>query len=138
MRQLVLMLISLFFVLWACQNKRDKETVVNSDDSTTVEFEQTSYDFGEITQGEAIKHIFYFKNTGKKPLFISEVHSSCGCTIADYSTKPIAPGEKGYVEVTFNSAGKSGKQYKTVTIMMNTMPPKNIIQITGNVKTENN
>lgn len=126
------------FFIWGCNNKTDKDTVVKSGDSTTVEFQETSYDFGDITQGDVIKHTFYFKNTGKKAIVISEVHTSCGCTVADHSTKPIAPGEKGYIAVTFNSAGKSGEQYKNITVMMNTTPPKNVIKLTGNVKTENN
>ncbi len=68
-----------------------------------------------------------------KPLLISEVHTSCGCTVADYTDKPVNPQSEGYIKVTFNSAGKHGEQYKTITIVSNTKPEKTQLVITGTV-----
>jgi len=139
MKRSFIIIVFITSFIWSCNNKTsDEDVTLNLKDSTTVKFEESKYDFGDITQGEVIKHTFYFKNTGDKPLIISEVRTSCGCTVADYSTKPLGPGEKGYIAATFNSSGKSGEQYKNIIVIMNTSPKKNILQLTGFVKTENN
>ena len=133
----IILLMSVFFAL-SCQKTDKKQTTApQAGDTTSVEFNEMKYDFGTITQGEVIKHIFKFKNTGDKPLVIKDVHTSCGCTVADYSKEPVAPGDEGFISVTFDSFGKAGEQYKNVTIVMNTNPPKKILVITGKVKVEN-
>ncbi len=137
MRHIIILSAVLFFVV-GCKNSNNNSTKINSKDSTKIEFTETRFEFGDIVQGERIQHTFKFKNVGDKPLVISEVHSSCGCTIADYSDKPLSPGSEGYIKVSFNSAGKQGNQYKTVTIISNTKPGKNILVIRGNVKVPKN
>ncbi len=88
----------------------------------TIEFEEMEYDFGTIKQGDKVNHIFVFKNTGTEPLIISSAKGSCGCTVPNYPKDFIAPGQKGEISVEFSSAGKSGAQTKTVTIIANTDP----------------
>ena len=41
-----------------------------------IQFEEMSYDFGKIKQGDVVKHDFVFKNTGKNPLEIRRVKGS--------------------------------------------------------------
>ena len=131
-----IILLSVLFV-FSCQKNNKKETLTQlAKDTTSVKFNEMKYDFGTITQGEVIKHIFKYKNTGDKPLVIKDVHTSCGCTVADYSKEPVAPGDEGFISVTFDSFGKTGEQYKNVTIVMNTNPPKKNLVITGKVKVE--
>jgi hypothetical protein len=89
---------------------------------TTIEFEEKEYDFGTIKQGDKVSHIFVFKNTGTQPLIINSAKGSCGCTVPNYPKDFIAPGQKGEISVEFSSAGKSGAQTKTVTIIANTDP----------------
>ena len=137
MKHIIFLSVILFFVL-GCKNGNKNSTKINSNDSTKIAFTETRFEFGDIVQGEHIEHTFIFKNIGDKPLVISEVHSSCGCTIADYSDKPLSPGSEGYIKVSFNSQGKQGRQYKTVTIVSNTKPGKNILVIRGNVKVPKN
>lgn len=90
--------------------------------ATTMEFEKTIHDFGKIKDGSSVKHVFKFKNTGKRPLLISNVKASCGCTVPKWSRDPIAPGASSEIEVLFNSKGKKGKQHKSITITANTDP----------------
>lgn len=99
-----------------------------------ITFEETEYDFGTIKQGEVVDHTFRFTNTGKSPLIIESATASCGCTVPQPPTEPIAPGETGEIDVKFNSAGKMGQQYPTVTIRANTQP--NIVKVSmkGNVE----
>lgn len=93
----------------------------------------TAYDFGTIYEGDVIQIDFRFKNTGSKPLIISEASSTCGCTIPDYQKKPVAPGEESVLKVVFNSADKMGRQFKPIWVSANTMPSHFTLSISGNV-----
>ncbi|GAB3825697.1 DUF1573 domain-containing protein [Pontibacter rugosus] len=101
--------------------------VVPAEDAAVMAFEQTEYDFGTIKQGETVDHTFEFTNTGKTPLIIENASATCGCTAPDWTRTPVAPGEKGFVAVKFNSTGKVGQQQPTVTIRANTQP--NIVKV---------
>jgi hypothetical protein len=53
--------------------------------------------------------------------------------LKDWPKQPIAPGEKGKIEITFDSAGKSGKITRAITISANTKPSITKLQITGTI-----
>lgn len=103
---------------------------------TSIEFEQDTFDFGEIVEGKAITHFYVFKNTGEKPLKIESARGSCGCTVPEWPKGEIAPGATGKLKVVFNSKGKRGPQDKIVTVLANTNPTKSIVYIKGVVKSE--
>ena len=84
-----------------------------------ISFKEKLYDFGVINQGDTVEYTFEFENIGTAPLKILSARGSCGCTVPSYSKEEIAPGMKGEVFVRFNSAGKSGMQNKTVTLVTN-------------------
>ena len=66
-----------------------------------MEFDKTEHDFGEIESGTPVETVFTYKNVGEAPLVITDVKSSCGCTIPkDWSREPLAPGESGKFTVT--------------------------------------
>ncbi|QHT69836.1 DUF1573 domain-containing protein [Rhodocytophaga rosea] len=92
----------------------------NPADAPVISFEETSYDFGTIQDGDVVKHTFAFTNTGKSPLIIQNASAQCGCTVPDWPREPIAPGAKGEIKVEFNSKGKAGVQSKAVTVTSNT------------------
>jgi len=92
--------------------------VAFSNSAAIFNWNETIFDFGSIAQGTPVHHEFEFMNTGSEPLIISTVQVSCGCTIADYSKEPIAPGAKGFVKATYNAA-KAGAFTKTVTVQAN-------------------
>ena len=104
--------------------------------NTTVEWYETSFDFGKITPGAKVQHTFRFKNTGDQPLKITRVKPSCGCTSPNWSKEEIAPGEEGFVEVIFNSAGKTGMQHKTVTVTGNFDPMNMTLRFRGEITAE--
>lgn len=89
-------------------------------DGAVISFEKKTHDFGDIYQGDKVEHTFAFTNTGTEPLIITNVQVSCGCTLPKaWPRDPIPPGGKGEVTIAFNSAGKSGRQNKPVTIISN-------------------
>lgn len=98
------------------------------------EFEQSEFDFGTVKEGEVVTHTFKFKNVGEAPLVIQNASATCGCTVPDYSRKPIPVGETGEVQVKFNSQGRVGTQSKNVTITANTKPATTTIKIRGVVE----
>ena len=98
-----------------------------------VEFEESLFEFGEITQGDRVEHVFKYKNTGTEPLILSSVRTTCGCTAPDWSREPLAPGESTTMRVRFNSTGKMGMQNKTITVNSNASNNPERIRITANV-----
>lgn len=84
------------------------------------DFEEETFDFGNITEGVVAEHTFRFKNVGEAPLIISSATASCGCTVPSWPREPIPVGGSGEILVKFDSKGKPGVQNKTVTITANT------------------
>ena len=84
-----------------------------------INFKQAVFNFGEITEGDIIKHQFTFTNTGDKELEILSAYASCGCTDPSYPFLGIAPGEEGVIGVTYNSVSKEGPQQAEVIIKTN-------------------
>lgn len=105
--------------------------------SPIVTFDEKTYDFGELKQGEKAEHTYVIKNTGKRDLIIRKVSTSCGCTAVTPEKKIIAQNESVPLKVVFNSRGKRGRQNKSITVITN--DPKNpttILRISGNVTTD--
>ncbi len=98
-----------------------------------IQMNEENFNFGEIQQGESVTHDFVLKNIGDASLIISSAKGSCGCTVPDWPKEPILKTEEARIKVTFNSAGRSGKQNKTVTLVTNAIPNTKVITITGTV-----
>jgi Protein of unknown function (DUF1573) len=132
-------------LLVACNNTETKNNistnVVKNSNSANGElkpytlpkmsFEDTTYDFGRIIQGEKVAYDFKFTNIGRSDLLISKVSTSCGCTVGKYPKYPIKPGGKGKIEVVFDSKSKRGFQNKTITVLANTQPNHTILFLKG-------
>lgn len=136
MKKLVILALA-FSIFIACENKQrtDNQTIEDNHKALqptankfpVMEIDTPTVDLGTITQGDTIMHVYNFKNTGNMPLVLSNVNASCGCTTPSYSKEPVAPGEKGFITVKFNSKGKEGKLNKTVTAYANTKPADNTV-----------
>jgi len=98
-----------------------------------ITFEEESYFFGEIEEGDIVKHTFKFKNDGKGTLIIKDATATCGCTRPDFPFVPIQPGETGDINVVFNSTGKVGPQKKAVTVYSNGQPRVKKVFLEGTV-----
>ncbi len=114
-------------------NTANPQEVPVPNDLGVMTFSEKEFDFGDIKQGDVVKHTFEFTNTGKRPIIIDNASSSCGCTVPTYPREPIAPGDKGTLDVQFNSAGKAGVVTKVVTVRANTLPNINEVTIKSNV-----
>ena len=109
-------------------------TPVPTGPTTTIQYDETSFDFGVADEGTIVKHVYKFKNTGNEPLIISNAKGSCGCTVPTWPKQPVAPGATGEINVEFNTKGKPGRQSKQVTVTANTNPTDTHLEITGEVR----
>lgn len=84
---------------------------------TLVTCSKPMHDFGEIMESAGkVTHVFQIKNSGKSPIAIQDVATSCGCTATRWSKQPILPGKTGEISVTFDPKGRPGKFIKSVSV----------------------
>lgn len=141
-----LIVISICFVIAACKSGDSDERISpdvvnnpasaegkNNTDMPEMEFETTRHDFGELKDGDVVEYSFNFTNTGNADLVIATVLSSCGCTTPNYTKEPIKPGEKGKIDVQFNSTGKTGTVSKIISVKTNAVPSTRVLTISAEV-----
>ena len=87
--------------------------------SPVISVEKPLHDFGSVTQGQKVDHLYRIKNRGDEPLIIIKIRTSCGCTAATLSAKTIPPGNTGEVKVTFDSTNFAGQITKTIHLDSN-------------------
>jgi hypothetical protein len=97
-------------------------------------FEETEFNFGDITQGDVVEHTFKFTNTGTQPLVIERVDVTCGCTTPNWTKEPVMPGKTGFVTAKYNSAGRMGQQKKAITVHSNAADGAKYVYIVTNIK----
>lgn len=120
----------------ASSESATEESSAMSESSTNAEiaFEEKTFDFGQINEGEVVSHSFKFKNVGTDPLNILSVNVSCGCTVASKPEQPVGVGQSDEIVINFNSKGKVGENHKTVTVMSNAKNSSERLEFTASVK----
>ena len=94
-------------------------------------FDKTSHDFGTINDGQAQETMFSYTNTGDTPLVVTDIKSTCGCTVPQgWSRQPLSPGESSQFTVKFNGKG-ANKVSKTVTVTANTKKGRETVRISA-------
>jgi len=106
-------------------NSKSKEPIMT--------FEKETHDFGTLNEGDVVEHFYYFTNTGNKPLMISDVQASCGCTVPEWPREPILAGQKNQIKIVFNTARKADNIMKDITIYSNANPIKKKLSFTAYV-----
>ncbi|MEZ4859280.1 MAG: DUF1573 domain-containing protein [Flavobacteriaceae bacterium] len=97
-----------------------------------IEFKTDTVDYGEIAKGSDGVRVFEFTNTGSEALIISDVKSSCGCTVPEKPKDPIAPGKTGQIKVKYDT-NRVGPIRKTVTVYSNATEAIKALKIKGEV-----
>lgn len=118
------------------EQRLEQEALANM---TTMSFDKISHDYGKVQADTDNKTIFRVTNTGKKPLVIEKVSASCGCTTPSKPEKPIPPGKSDEITVVFHpKETQLGQQNKTVTVMANTNPKMEVLNISAMVEKKKN
>jgi hypothetical protein len=111
---------------------QETSPVNNNDKAPEITFLKMEHDFGKIKYSGDGSTEFEFKNTGKDPLVITNVKSSCGCTVPVWPKEPIEKGKKGTIKVNYDTK-RQGKFQKTITVVSNASNPNVVLTIKGEV-----
>ena len=99
---------------------------------STVTFDKYKHDFGTIKEGDGkVSVTFTFTNLSDSPLIISKVDVSCGCSSAEWTKEPVAPGKEGYVKATYDPTNRIYAFNKSLTVYSNGNPTKVTLTIQG-------
>ncbi|MCX6182156.1 MAG: DUF1573 domain-containing protein [Bacteroidetes bacterium] len=137
MRKYISILLSGTLLFSACGGTETAATdmVSTTTGSADIAFETDVYDFGKVKQGEEVRHVFKFKNTGDQPLVV-EAQGSCGCTVPEVPKDPIAPGATAELGVKIDTSHKRGQTKLTVSVKSNAKSGRKELKIIGEVLTE--
>ncbi|MEG1564252.1 MAG: DUF1573 domain-containing protein [Bacteroides sp.] len=94
-----------------------------------------THNFGQIEWKRPVTVDYTITNTGDKPLVLTQVTTSCACSVADWTKSPIAPGEKGTITATFD-ARALGRFEKSIGIYSNAEPQRIYLKFVGEVVQE--
>ena len=97
-----------------------------------ISFKNETVDYGKIVKGSDGVRVFEFTNTGDAELVVTNVKSSCGCTVPKKPEGPISPGASGSIEVKYDT-NRVGPIRKTVTVYSNADEPIKALKIKGEV-----
>lgn len=100
-----------------------------------ITFDTDVVDYGEVEYGSDGVRKFTFTNTGNDILIVARVYSTCGCTIPKKPEAPIQPGEKGEIEVKYDTK-RPGPIRRTITVYSNASQVPQSLKIKGTVKPE--
>ena len=100
-----------------------------------LKFEKEIHDFGQIEEeGGYAEYTFSFVNEGDKPIKITNVKASCGCTTPGWTKEEVTPGESGFVKARFNPRNRPGNFKKSLRISSSEATANKTLYITGYVK----
>jgi hypothetical protein len=110
---------------------------VAQNEGASIEFEATTHNFGTIPQGGDGTYEFAFKNTGKEPLLLTNVRSSCGCTVPEWPKNPINKGEEAKIKIRYNTK-ITGTFSKSISVYSNAGETPIVLVIKGKVEAAKN
>ncbi len=137
-----LLIFSLLVLFFSCGNENNPKSAIDHSETTIadtvrrfadLQYIDDFFDFGSIIQGEIVSTSFRFTNKGNSPLVIKHVIPGCGCTKVNVSKEVLKPNEEAVLEVTFESEGWRGLQYKSVTLRTNSQIAEKSVTIKANV-----
>lgn len=128
MKRFIISLMAVMLLFGVAEAKKK-----TADGTPKIKFTETVRDFGTIKNDRPAVHDFEFINEGDGNLVLLDATAECGCTRPEIPEKPIAPGKKGKVKVSFNPIGRPGSFEKTITVKTNGSPKKVRLKIRGTV-----
>ncbi len=126
----IIISITAFVVSVSCSRAPGQDKAGNG--GPEIEFTYTEYDYGTVVQGGDGTSEFTFRNTGNEPLILSDVKSTCGCTVPSWPKEPVKSGESATIVVKY-STNRMGPINKSITVMSNAASGPVVLKIKGNV-----
>lgn len=134
--RLTLLIILIPLAILACRQKENQKPANNQVTDTTFEVKEEIHNFGTLVAGENVVFTFELVNTGKADLIIKKAESDCGCISLAYKSEPVKPGKTAIIEVSFNTSGLFGRQYKPIAIESNTIEKIKYLAVVADVKND--
>mgnify|MGYP003299411805 FL=1 len=108
----------------------------NDKKQAEIKFDKLIHDFGKFSESDpVVTCVFTYTNVGETPLIINQAVASCGCTVPEYTKKPVMPGEKGEIKITYNGAGKfPGHFKKSITVRTNGIVEMTRLYVEGDME----
>ncbi len=103
------------------------------DNGPAITFAKLVHDYGTVTKGGDGNCEFKFTNSGKEPLILSNVQTSCGCTVPDWPKDPILPGKTATIKVNYTKMNIVGTISKQITVYSNATNGTVVLSIKGTV-----
>ncbi|MBN2175610.1 MAG: DUF1573 domain-containing protein [Bacteroidales bacterium] len=116
--------------------KQAEPTGNDNPNAPVMIFENEVHDYGIIEQNADGRCEFSFKNEGKEPLILSNVRSSCGCTVPEWPRQPILPGQSEVIKVKYDTK-RVGVINKSVYVYSNAKVSPITLKIKGKVESQN-
>lgn len=129
--KITLAIFSVVFLSGSLVSVNAQSSTFGSKEGPQMTFETTVIDYGSIQRGSEGTRKFTFTNTGSSPVVVSNVRTTCGCTVPSYPETPIMPGETQEIEVKYDT-NRMGRINRFVTVMTN-IDEQIRLQITGEV-----
>lgn len=128
MKYKVPLVILIFFIVVSCKNKTQKFAIIKG---------KKTFFFDTISIGDTVNHIFEIKNVSNKELKISQIGTSCGCTVAKLLDSVISKNETAKIKIEFIAKkDKIGRINNSIVLEANTNPPYTVLYINGFVQNE--
>lgn len=129
MKNILLIVSLLAFFVYQSLAQGDE---VENPNAPEITFDKLVHDYGTIYQNGDGNCEFTFTNSGKEPLVLTNVRSSCGCTVPSWPRQPILPGKSDVIKVKY-ATSRLGTINKTVTVESNAKNGAITLRITGKV-----
>lgn len=89
----------------------------DSNQQSGLYFEHTDVQFPLLEENSEPYVAYYsYINRATTSIRITRVEASCGCMDVSYDSKPVLPGGKGTIQVTFKPKGYSGTIYREIFV----------------------
>jgi hypothetical protein len=125
-------LISTFLAVKS-QNTATTSPTQDNTSNAVITFDNLVHDYGSVYQGADGNCEFKFTNAGTDPLILSNVQTSCGCTIPSWPKEPVLPGKSAVIKVNYTKTNIVGIISKQITVYSNGKNGTIVLSIKGTV-----
>ena len=132
-RKVCVFFLSLLLAVVTGSCRRDAKVAVTENEAEIL-FDTLSHDFGLVPKDSSVSYQFVFHNIGATPLRLTEVTSSCGCTLVDYPRGSVDPGEQASITAVYDSHdSQKGYFQKSIRVRSNAKTSFLRLSISGTV-----
>jgi len=100
-----------------------------------IEFGNTIFNVGKISQGETAECYFVVRNTGDSLLIINQIIPNCDCTSLTDKNAEIPAGKTDTLKFVFDTRGKeTGEFVSEIRVVTNTIPDWHKLTIAAEIE----